>query len=157
MSFFYGSLSDISEYARSLQQAIAPTARDGNSGHSRDYRRQLWLAHYRYADRPRVPMSTNVTANTALLLYMFGSAFKVQAQAGLPTGTKLLLAANFLPFLKPAGFSLPKYGLSSFMVKEHRQWYRLITAGLLHVDLDHAGQYCCCKQDKHTACLYFLA
>ena len=64
----------------------------------------------------------------------------VEGITGLPAGTKLLLAANCLPFLKPDGFSLPTFGLSPFMVWEHRQFYRLLTAGFLHADFDHMGE-----------------
>lgn len=125
------------ENARSLSRIFAP---DGlNRG---DSRRKMWLRHYEHAERPRVPLPMEITPNTLLLLYMFVRTIRMQGvgNGSLPNGTRLLLAANCLPFLKPGGFSSPRFSLSPFMVVEQRQWYRLVTTAFLHVDIDHAGQ-----------------
>ncbi|DBA96327.1 TPA: hypothetical protein ACH3X3_002504 [Trebouxia sp. C0006] len=96
------------------------------------------LRHYRQADQPRVPAPAKVTPNSIVLLLMLFKVIKsIEGITGLPAGTKLLLAANCLPFLKPDGFALPTFGLSPFMVWEHRQFYRLLTAGFLHADFNH--------------------
>ncbi|DBB01243.1 TPA: hypothetical protein ACH3X1_001113 [Trebouxia sp. C0004] len=100
--------------------------------------REAMLRHYQQADQPRVPAPANVTPNSIVLLLMLFKVIKsVEGITGLPAGTKLLLAANCLPFLKPNGFSLPTFGLSPFMVWEQRQFYRVLTAGFLHADFDH--------------------
>ena len=132
-------LLELQENAKVLQRFVAPAAHD--SRHGRDYRRKVWLEHYKHATQPRVPVATKVTPNTVLLLYMLGDTIRIQGVTGLPSGTKLLLAANCLPFFNFGGFSLPKFGLSPFMVWEHHQWYRLMTTGVLHVDFDHAGNF----------------
>ena len=139
MSFFADLVLGAQENARSLVRTLAS---DGpNRG---DSRRKMWLRHYEYADRPRVPLPVEITPNTLLLLYMFVKTIRTQqGVASLPNlnGTRLLLAANCLPFLKPGGFPSPKFSLSPFMVVEQRQWYRLVTTAFLHVDIDHAGQW----------------
>ena len=132
-------LLEFRENAKVLQRFVSPAAH--NSRHGRDHRRKNWLEHYQHATQPRVPVAMQVTPNTLLLLHMLGDTIRTQGVIGLPSGTKLLLAANCLPFFKPGGFSLPTFGLSPFMVWEHHQWYRLVTTGVLHVDFDHAGDF----------------
>ena len=123
------------ENARSLSRILAPDFL--NRG---DSQRKMWLRHYEHAHWPRVPKPVAITPNTLLLLYMFVKAINVQGVGSLPNGTRLLLAANCLPFLKPGGLPSPRFSLSPFMVVEQRQWYRLITTAFLHVDIDHTGQ-----------------
>lgn len=138
MNLFADLMLGAQESARSLSRILAP---DGpNKG---DSRRKTWLRHYEHADQPRVPLPMAITPNTVLLLYMFVKTIRIQGVASLPNGTRLLLAANCLPFLKPGGFPSPRFSLSPFMVVEQRQWYRLVTTAFLHVDIDHAGQWEC--------------
>lgn len=138
MNLFADLMLGAQENARSLSRILAP---DGpNKG---DSRRKMWLRHYEHADQPRVPLPMAITPNTVLLLYMFVKTIRIQGVASLPNGTRLLLAANCLPFLKPGGFPSPRFSLSPFMVVEQRQWYRLVTTAFLHVDIDHAGQWEC--------------
>ena len=134
MAYFADMMLGVQESARSLGRILAPDVRD-----SRDSPRKIWLRYYEHADQPRLPMPVAVTPNTLLLLYMFVKTVTTQGVTGLPSGTKLLLAANCLPFLKPGGFPSPQFSLSPFMVVEQRQWYRLVTTAFLHVDIDHAG------------------
>ena len=142
MAFIANILLDFQENAAALRHFIGSSARDGKSDHSKDYARKRWLEYYQHAVQPRVPAGiTELTPNTIMLLCVLANPTRIQGVTRLPHGTKLLLAATFLPFLKPGGFSLPKLGLSPFMVCEHRQWYRMLTAGFHHVDIEHAGQY----------------
>lgn len=138
MTLFADLMLAAQETARSLSQLLAP---DGpNRG---DSRRKMWLRYYEHADQPRVPLPAAITPKTVLLLYTFVKTIRIQGVASLPNGTRLLLSANCLPFLKPGGFASPRFSLSPFMVLEQGQWYRLVTTAFLHVDVDHAGQRKC--------------
>ncbi|KAL3141083.1 hypothetical protein ABBQ38_003439 [Trebouxia sp. C0009 RCD-2024] len=138
MALFADMISEVQEHARSLRRFLAPAVQENTPGYGRDYRRKLWLIHYEHADQPRYPESLTVTPNTLLLLYMFVKTVRVQGVTHLGSGTKTLLAAICLPFLKPGGFPSPKFGLCPAVVWEQRQWYRLLTTAFLHVDIDHA-------------------
>lgn len=140
MALFADLISEVQDHARSLQLFLAPAVQQSTPGYGTDYRRKTWLRHYEHADQPRYPTPMAVTPNTVLLLYMFVKTVRVQGLTNLASGTKVLLAASCLPFLKPGGFPSPKFGLSPFMVWEHRQWYRLLTTAFLHVDIDHARE-----------------
>lgn len=141
MALFADMISEVQEHARSLRRFLAPAVQENTPGYGRDYRRKLWLIHYEHADQPRYPESLTVTPNTLLLLYMFVKTVRVQGVTHLGSGTKTLLAAICLPFLKPGGFPSPKFGLCPAVVWEQRQWYRLLTTAFLHVDIDHACEH----------------
>lgn len=126
------------EHAKAVQRSLPYYRADHEPPHSSAALREAILRHYQNHDQPRVPAPLHLTQNSVLLLYMLWKVVRgIDGITGLPPGTKLLLAANCLPFLKPGGFSLPTFGLSPFMVWEHRQYYRLLTTGLLHANFDH--------------------
>lgn len=128
------------EHAKAVQRSLPYYRADHEPPHSSAALREAILRHYQNHDQPRVPAPLHLTQNSVLLLYMLWKVVRgIDGITGLPPGTKLLLAANCLPFLKPGGFSLPTFGLSPFMVWEHRQYYRLLTTGLLHANFDHMG------------------
>ncbi len=140
-----GILTDLllgfQENERAVRRTLPFFRSDGKPRHNSATFRDAMLRHYRQADQPRVPAPAKVTPNSIVLLLMLFKVIKsVEGITGLPAGTKLLLAANCLPFLKPDGFALPTFGLSPFMVWEHQQFYRLLTAGFLHADFNHMGE-----------------
>ncbi len=139
------------ERAKAAQRALIFHRTDDKPPHSSVSLREAILRHYQQADQPRVPASVHLTQNSFLLLFMLWKVVRgIEGITGLPTGTKLLVAANCLPFLKPGGFSLPAFGLSPFMVWEHKQYYRLVTTGLLHANFDHMGMLSPSDRGLHT-------
>lgn len=140
MNILTDLLLSFQQEARTVQRALPFFKADDKPRHSSVLFREAMLRHYQQAAQPRVPGPLLWTPNSVLLVFMLLKVTRsVEGLTGMPTGTKLLLAANCLPFLKPGGFSLPAFGLSPFMVWEHRQFYRLLTAGFLHADFDHMG------------------
>ena len=102
--------------------------------------REALLKHYQQADQPRVPAPVNLTTNSFLLLLMLWKVLRgIEEARHVPIGTIVMVAANCVPFLKPGGFSLPAFGLSPFMVWEHRQYHRVVTSAFLHADFNHMG------------------
>lgn len=101
-------------------------------------RRQL-VRQYQEGTQPKVPTTPQPTQGSALLVLQLW--LSIENSLGgipeIPNGTKLLLAANCLPFLNRTGFSLPIFGHQPFMIWEHKQLYRLVTSTFLHSDLKH--------------------
>ncbi len=101
-------------------------------------RREL-LRQYQEGTQPTVPRTPQPTQESALLVLQLWLSIEngLGGISEIPNGTKLLLAANCLPFLNDTGFSLPIFGHQPFMIWEHKQLYRLVTSTFLHSDLKH--------------------
>ncbi|DBA66190.1 TPA: hypothetical protein ACH3X2_002573 [Trebouxia sp. C0005] len=101
-------------------------------------RREL-LRQYQEGTQPKVPTTPQPTQESALLVLKLWLSIEngLGGIPEIPNGTKLLMAANCLPFLNRTGFSLPLFGHQPFMIWEHQQLYRLVTSTFLHSDLKH--------------------
>ncbi len=125
--------------AQGVQQFLREQSDDQRQQPDPDYLRNALPSRYRQDGRPRIPASPQPTGESALLLSKLWLSLENRAGGlvGIPKGTKLLLAANCLPFLNRNGFSLPVFGQQPFMTWEHKQFYRLVTSIFLHSDLKH--------------------
>lgn len=82
--------------------------------------RKMMLQYYKATSYVRLPRPSPWTPFLALdMCKLFR---KVTDSDGLPRTTRLLMNANFVPFLVVRGVPLMKFGMLPFMVREHRQW-----------------------------------
>lgn len=101
--------------------------------------RRLLPSRYGNDVHPRVPGRPALDQRSGLLLCKLVLCLDRLPGGflGIPIGTKVLMGALCAPFLNLHGFPVPKFASQPFMVWEHRQLYRLITAALLHENLAH--------------------
>lgn len=101
--------------------------------------RRLLPSRYGNDVHPRVPGRPALDQRSGLLLCKLVLCLDRLPGGflGIPIGTKVLMGALCAPFFNLHGFPVPKFASQPFMVWEHRQLYRLITAVLLHDNLAH--------------------